>query len=162
MLAIGAGAGGVSSGFSEPERARGAGAGAAGESEADLDAEGAEEGGWLFGISGMARDEGLGGSFLASSPPTPARLACCTFSEKQSKNCNCMQTHIQTLLESSHDVEFLLFRGPFLGSRLCARIGVSSLSFASSHLTRGSERWLCGDLDQREELPKIYIKSHKM
>ena len=94
MLAIGAGAGGVSSGFSEPERARGAGAGAAGESEADLDAEGAEEGGWLFGISGMARDEGLEGSFLASSPPTPARLACCTFSEKQSKPCNGMQTHI--------------------------------------------------------------------
>ncbi len=86
---MGAGAGGVSSGFSEPERARGAGAGAVGgESEEDLDAEGAEEGGWFFGISGMAREDGLVGSFLASSPPTPARLACSIFSKKQSKKRN--------------------------------------------------------------------------
>jgi hypothetical protein len=76
MLAIGAGAGAASSGFSEPERGRGAGAGAGDVSAAGFDAGEAAEGGWLLGISGMAREEGLEGSFLVSSPPTPARLAC--------------------------------------------------------------------------------------
>ena len=83
MPANGAGAAGsgASSGLRE-EAARGRGAGAAGDSAAGLEAgemAGGEEGfgsvdARFLGISGMARDVGLGGSFLTSSFPTPARL----------------------------------------------------------------------------------------
>ena len=80
MPASGAGAGAsgaFSSGLREPERARGAGT--AGDSEAGWAAVEADTDGdgdaLFFGISGMAREEGLGGSFLTSSLPTPARLA---------------------------------------------------------------------------------------